>query len=139
MKNKKQPITKLISEQEFEKIYLTTPIFSEFKPDESYDRIFDRHGFMMGRMISGSKSLYRQRYPDNEVYFNANIVIESAGKIWYGDIDLTLDTPKLKEVANILGEPLYVLYEMDARFENENKPIQFYKDHARAIISPEKK
>jgi hypothetical protein len=117
-------------------IKLTEPIESEFKTHESYYRIFDRHGLMMGRMISGSKSTYRQMHPDNEVYFNANVVIASEGKVWYGDLDLTLDTPKLQEVADVLKEPLYVLYEMDARFENENKEVDFYKSKAKAVITP---
>jgi len=132
MKKKKAKI----DENVWQVIKLTSSVKSEFEPQRSYFNIFDRHGLMMGRMISGSKSLYREKYPDHEVYFNANIVIESAGKVWYGDIDLTLDTPKLQEVANVLGEPLYVLYEMDARFENENKPFEFYKNKARTIIKP---
>jgi len=133
MKNKKQ--TKEDSSS-WQVIKLTEPIESEFKPEKSYYEIFDRHGLMMGRMISGSKSMYHERFPDHEVYFNANIVLESNGKVWYGDIDFTLDKSKLQEIADVLGEPLYVLCEMDARFENENKPIEFYKSRARVVINP---
>ena len=111
---------------------------SEFNTEESYCRIFDKYGLMMSRMISGSKSLYRQRYPDHKVCFNANVVAESYGKVWYGDLDLTLDREKLQEVANELNDTLYVLYEMDGRFENENKPIEFYKNRALDIIIPKK-
>jgi hypothetical protein len=75
-----------------------------------------------GRMISGSKSLYREKHPDNFVIFNSNICTES-GKIWYGDIDLTFDQEKLEILANALGEKIYVLYESDARFKNEEKPL----------------
>lgn len=75
-----------------------------------------------GRMISGSKSGYRMRFPDNRPVFNANVCVES-GKIWYGDLDLTLDGDKLQGLANELGERVYVLYEMDARFENEERPL----------------
>jgi hypothetical protein len=85
-------------------------------------------------MISGSKSFYCEKYPDHKAVFNANIVTESYGKIWYCDLDLTLDTEKLKEIAKIFGEPLFVLYEMDARFENENQPIEYYKQNAIAKI-----
>ena len=75
-----------------------------------------------GRMISGSKSGYRNRFPDNRPVFNANVCVES-GKIWYGDLDLTLDGEKLQQLADELGEKVYVLYEMDARFENEESPL----------------
>jgi hypothetical protein len=75
-----------------------------------------------GRMISGSKSGYRNRFPDNRPVFNANVCVES-GKIWYGDLDLTLDGEKLQQLADELDEKVYVLYEMDARFENEESPL----------------
>lgn len=78
-------------------------------------------GLFMGRMISSSKSYYRENHPNNIVYFNANIITKEYGKIWYGDLDLTLDAPKLNELAKILGTTIYVLSEMDGRFENENK------------------
>lgn len=73
-----------------------------------------------GRMISGSKSGYRRLYPDNFVVFNANLCTKKK-KIWYGDLDLTLDKNALLEIAVEMGETLYVMYEMDARFENEKK------------------
>jgi hypothetical protein len=78
-----------------------------------------------GRMISGSKSGYRKVYPENVPVFNANLVIEDAGKyvkIWHGDVDLTTDAEKLLKASEKTAKKLYVLYEMDARFENESKP-----------------
>ncbi len=109
---------------------------SEFKSNKYYVDIFEKCNLSISRLISGSKSFYREKYPDHEVYFNANIIIESKGKIWYGDLDLTIDENKLQEVANILKEPLYVLREMDARFENENKPFEFFKEKAVKVINP---
>ena len=86
-----------------------------------------------GRMISGSKSFYSAAHPKNVVVFNANLCTKTHGKIWYGDIDVTRDGEKLKEAAKLLGEDVYVLYEMDGRFENEQAPIL---ERARAIVSP---
>lgn len=74
-----------------------------------------------GRMISGSKSQYREIYPDNLPIFNANICVEG-GKIWWGDLDLVTDKVKLSQLAQNLGETIYVLFEHDGRFENEKKP-----------------
>jgi len=109
---------------------------SEFLSDGDLYKIFMNHGLMMGRMISGSKSGYRDRYPENLVVFNANIVTKKRGKVWHGDLDVTIDEPKLSEVSKKLGENLYILYEMDARFENENMPFKFYESKCAAVITP---
>ena len=83
-----------------------------------------------GRLISASKSFYRDQFPDHEVYFNANIICAPAGKIWYGDIDCTIDEEKLIKIADEINEDIYVLYEMDARFGAENKPFNELKKKA---------
>jgi len=70
----------------------------------------------------GSKSGYRMDNPDNLVVFNANVIVEGLEKTWFGDIDLTFDEPKLKKAAEKIGRRVYVLYEMDARFENAKTP-----------------
>lgn len=75
-----------------------------------------------GRMISGSKGQYNHDNPRNVTVFNGNLVLESGEKIWYGDLDLTVDEPAVVLLATALGERVYVLREMDARFENESNP-----------------
>ena len=87
---------------------------------ETIQSIFREEGLINGRMLSYSKSKYRDRYPDNEVYFNANIFALDKGKVWYGDIDINLDEEILNRIAKSCGCSLYVLSEMDGRFENEN-------------------
>jgi len=77
---------------------------------------------MTGRMISSTKSGYRNRYPKNLAVFNANVCTKNEGKIWYGDVDLTLSREQLAELARLLETEVYVLYEMDARFENADSP-----------------
>lgn len=81
---------------------------------------FLNEGFNLGRMISHSKSSYREKFPENEVYFNANIFVLGEGKVWYGDLDLTRDIETLKNIASNSGKDLYILRELDGRFENEN-------------------
>ena len=76
----------------------------------------------IGRMISGSKSGYFSSRPDHLVIFNANLCVDGEGKVWYGDLDLTLDKDKLSSAAVAAGLDIYVLREMDARFENESNP-----------------
>lgn len=87
-----------------------------------------------GRMISGSKSTYRNRYPKHFVLFNANLCTSSLGKIWYGDLDLHLDKNQLLSLAFKLQEDVYVLQEMDGRFENEENPKL---ERALVIFHPE--
>lgn len=96
--------------------------------------IFNKHDFMLGRMISGSKSMYRQKYPDNLVIFNSNIIIESLGKVWHGDVDITREAATLKAIANDIGENLYILYEMDARFGNEDSETSVLMSRAKYIV-----
>jgi hypothetical protein len=84
-----------------------------------------------GRMISAGK-----KSPAGHVcIFNANVCTRSAGKIWFGDIDLTTDAADLQRLANEKGEAVYVLREHDARFENERAP-KFA--NAVAVIEPER-
>jgi hypothetical protein len=77
-----------------------------------------------GRMISYSKSDYVvERHPDHVAVFNANVCI-AEGKLWHGDLDLTLDEPKLAALAEQISEIVYVLYERDGRFgTNEDEPL----------------
>lgn len=76
----------------------------------------------MGRCISYSKLGYTRQYPHNLVVFNANVCTKNQKKIWYGDLDITKDREKLRELAGALGEDVYVLREMDARFDNQDNP-----------------
>ena len=78
-----------------------------------------------GKMISGSKSGYSNRNPDNLPVFNANIcTIENTPvKVWHGDIDVTVSRNMLREIAIETNMDIFVLREMDARFSNEEKPL----------------
>jgi len=136
LKRQKRKENKMVS-KDYKPNYNQFP--SEFLSDGDMYNIFAKNGLHMARMISGSKSLYRNFYPDNLVIFNANVVIESRGKVWHGDLDVTLDMEALKAVANELGEPLYILSEMDGRFGNENRDFDFYKSVAKTVIEPDNK
>ena len=88
---------------------------------EDLSNIAESHLGMSGRMISFSKSGYIQRHPKHIVIFNSNICTEG-GKIWQGDIDVTLAKDALLDLAREIDRKVYVLYEMDGRFENEDSP-----------------
>lgn len=74
-----------------------------------------------GTMISGSKSGYSSSHPKNFAIFNANLCT-AEGKIWFGDIDVTLSKEALIRLASELNKTIYVLYEHDGRFDNEASP-----------------
>lgn len=88
---------------------------------------------MDGYMIASSKSGYRSRHPNEIIVFNANICVGSE-KVWWGDINVTESKDKLIELAKLESAPLYVLSEMDGRFENECAPrienalVTFFND-----------
>ena len=109
---------------------------SEFMSDGDMYKLFGGFQFPMGRMIGGSKSGYMASHKGDNVVFNANIVIKSRGKVWFGDLNITEDNLRLRGVANALKEPLYILREMDARFENEDRDFEFYKAKAVKVIEP---
>ena len=91
---------------------------------------------MPGKMVGASKSIYTYDNPSNIVIFNANLATKDDGKFWYGDIDLTLSMDTVIDIAKDIGKDVYVLYEMDARFENEENPKL---DKAVLVVSPEGK
>jgi hypothetical protein len=95
------------------------------------NEVFYNKGLAPGRLISYSKSSYRKRFPENEVYFNGNIFTKELGKVWWGDIDLTVSSDILQEIANEIQMDLFVLSEMDGRFENEDKVFDEVKKVAR--------
>ena len=88
----------------------------------SFTKLLEQTIGWPGRMISGSKSFYIENHRDHFVIFNANLCTKESGKIWFGDLDLTLDKDKLSTLASELNRDLYVLRELDARFENEENP-----------------
>jgi len=89
---------------------------------EKYKNTFFDYGFGLFRMISPSKSLYNRMLPYNTVFFDGNVCIENQGslyKIWQGDIDITEEGDRLKEVADKLGMILYVFYKSDIMDEKD--------------------
>ena len=99
---------------------------SDWKPPSTIldiQKIFEAHNFFDGRMIGGSKTGYGAQYPDDLIIYNANVLMKDMGKVWYGDLNLTKDYIVLKSIAHSLDTTLYILWESDGRFGEENKPI----------------
>lgn len=107
---------------------------SEFNEDMDVGKVFSKNKLPLARMLSWSKSEYTSANPKNLVAFNANVITEEDGKIWYGDIDVDVDSEKLKAIAKTLGRHLYILREHDGRFDNEDKDFKFYEEKAIATI-----
>lgn len=87
---------------------------------ENIIELLKENGLNLGRMISFSKGDYVQKNPHSVVAFNGNIISLTHGKVWWGDIDLTLDGYKIKTISENIGETLYVLKESDCFYVNEN-------------------
>jgi len=111
---------------------------SEFKEDPDCYVIFATNGLIMGRMIAASKSTYCKEHQEELVIFNANVITKKRGKIWYGDLNITLDFDNLKNVADKIGEDLYILMEGDARFGYEKQSISVLISKAKAVIKCKK-
>ena len=89
------------------------------------DLLYEK-SFICGRMIGATK----QPPKGCVCVWNANIVTKSEGKVWFGDLNLTREGDKLKEIAKEFGEPLYVLREHDCRFGTENDSIDMLIERA---------
>ena len=89
----------------------------EFKASRRDRRLFSECGLCFCRCF-GSKSRYRDANPRNQFVPNANVFCRTRGKVWWGDLDLAGDKPALEEAAKRLRVRLYVLAEIDGRFEN---------------------
>ena len=96
------------------------PLDREFKPNE-LSAVFSDVGLSFGRCF-GSKSGYRTANPKSIFIPNANVFCQRHGKVWWGDLDLQSDKPALEKAARRLRCRLYVLMEMDGRFENAEQP-----------------
>ena len=107
---------------------------SEFEPDPDCYVVFATNGLKLGRMIAPSKSEYCKEHQGDLVIFNANVITKKYGKIWYGDLNVSLDFDSLKNVADSIGEDLYILMEGDARFGYEKAPIDELIAKSKAVI-----
>ena len=107
-------------------IKLTGEYPSDWKPPSTIADIqqtFEAYNFFDGRMVGGSKTGYCTEHSDDLIVFNANVLIPDYGKVWYGDLNITQDYILLKSIAESLDTTLYVLWESDGRFGEENKSI----------------
>ena len=106
----------------------------EFIEDPECYVIFATNNLQMGRIISGSPGAYCKEHQGELVIFNANVITKKHGKIWYGDLNITLEFDNLKNIADQIGEDLYILMEGDARFGYEKQPINILISKAKTII-----
>ena len=86
------------------------------------------------KSVTSSVYCVRSARPCGVPYFNGNIFTLEDGKIWWGDIDFTLDQSILQRISNSLQKDLYILYENDGRFENEILTKDVMKERAKHII-----
>ena len=66
-------------------------------------------------MISYSKSYYVAKHPGNLVVFNANVCYvdddSTIQVIWNGDLDVTIKSEALQDLADLLKSKVYVINE----------------------------
>lgn len=85
-----------------------------------------KEGFYSGRMVGESKTMYKNVYPYNMVFFDANIYIFNGEKfenIWFGDIDIHVDAYILKEISFNNNTIFYILPKSNTNFEDESMDV----------------
>lgn len=80
-----------------------------------YDALAEQ-GLYGGRMLSGSKSGYRERFPSNTVYFNACVFNTDGTQVWHGDLDLSVDSDAIQQAVDESNEAISVTPEMPFRW-----------------------
>jgi hypothetical protein len=80
-----------------------------------FDRVAADLGLPRSRLITASKSGYHERHPDNVVVFNATIADAMGTRLWWGDVDVSVDEGKLVDLAAQVGVDLYLYFEGDSR------------------------
>jgi len=65
-----------------------------------------------GRIMSWSKSGYHRHYPAHLAVFNARLMFPGDDQpFWWGDLDITVDEARIRELAAVLDESVAVTYE----------------------------
>jgi hypothetical protein len=106
--------------------------------DYKYKDAFKRIGFNLGRLVAYNKAAYAARNPDHLIIFNASIFTLQSGKVWFGDLNINIDLNKLQRVADELKEELFILNEVDARFNGEKVATSIVIKKAVITIKPQK-
>jgi len=89
-----------------------------------------------GRLLSASKSMYRKKYPNHRVFFNACLFDSNFTQLWWGDIDFDLDNDSLQLLANYLKETIYITMEHDYRW-NGLKKSQINNNNEVVVYTPQ--
>lgn len=93
----------------------------------------------------GSKSAYRENYPEKDPIFNATIMAQDSNgelyKIWYGDIELTNNETldKLKLLSELLNSDLYLYRESTINNETFNGRRFPYEHYSARVDKYQKK
>ena len=108
-----------------------------YDDDELYE-ILSKYDLQHKRLISGSKSGYRERYSDHDVMFNANIFTPNC--IWWnGDLDITKDNFNIQKLCNELGEEIIIVSEMLGWQGAEYRSYEELEADAHVKFSPNKR
>lgn len=100
--------------------------------NSKYVDLFHKHELYFGRMLSGSKSGYRDANPHHLIVFNAKIYLKTyyefakgnevrdffegqQEEIWYGDLDLNKDIYTLWRIQRQIQEPIVITDEMGSK------------------------
>jgi hypothetical protein len=85
------------------------------EPDEQFIELAMTVGLHLSRLIGLSKTGFIRRHPQHAAIFNATIADAEGRRLWWGDLDLTVDEEALHRLAERAGLDLYIYYEGDSR------------------------
>lgn len=71
--------------------------------------IFKLYGLPYGKSLEYEYYSYLEIFPDNEVFQDIDIYVETLGLIWNGDLDFTRYESTLKLIADEINYDLYIV------------------------------
>jgi len=81
------------------------------------EKYLTERGYYTGRLLTAvSKSAYYKSYPSHIVLFNACLFNTKGEKVWWGDVDLSLDWKVFAEASCSLNQTLILTPETPYRF-----------------------
>jgi hypothetical protein len=75
-----------------------------------------------GRLLTIDKGLYLEKYPNNVIAFNTNVII-GGYIVWSGDLDITESIDDLKELASKTESAVHVRHKLAGIFNGSQASL----------------
>ena len=104
------------------------------EPNVEFLQLAEAAGLPLSRQIALSRKGYRKRHPQHAVMYLATIANAAGTRLWWGDINLTVDEEMLVHLAELVGFDLLVY---DERASSGRLVDRLESSSASAVFHPD--